>query len=181
MDTYNLADDNPNVNIKSFILDPLSVIVKLAIIGNKPIGTKILLQNNIISFQEPGYFQGISRIFYKSNKTDIQYLFNPIYLACLTFLSINDDNKFPEVNVYRYVVSINDKNNKLTDNEKKNTPLSTDELLYQKAELKYLVVKEVEQALKEVAIDCPLLLYGNISSLLSLEILLKIPSSLLGL
>ena len=80
MDTYNLADDNPNVNIKSFILDPLSVIVKLAIIGNKPIGTKILIQNNIISFQEPGYFQGISRIFYKSNKTDIQYLFNPIYL-----------------------------------------------------------------------------------------------------
>jgi len=92
MDTYNLADDNPNVNIKSFILDPLSVIVKLAIIGNKPIGTKILIQNNIISFQEPGYFQGISRIFYKSNKTDIQYLFNPIYLACLTFLSINDNN-----------------------------------------------------------------------------------------
>ena len=87
MDTYNLADDNPNVNIKSFILDPLSVIVKLAIIGNKPIGTKILIQNNIISFQEPGYFQGISRIFYKSNKTDIQYLFNPIYLACVTFLS----------------------------------------------------------------------------------------------
>ena len=87
MDTYNLADDNPNVNIKSFILDPLSVIVKLAIIGNKPIGTKILIQNNIISFQEPGYFQGISRIFYKSNKTDIQYLFNPIYLACSTFLT----------------------------------------------------------------------------------------------
>lgn len=87
MEVYNLTDDNPNINIKSFILDPLSVIVKLAIIGNKPIGTKILIQNNIISFQEPGYFQGISRIFYKSNKTDIQYLFNPIYLACVTFLS----------------------------------------------------------------------------------------------
>jgi hypothetical protein len=75
------------VNIKTFILDPLSVIVKLAIIGNKPIGTKILIQNNVISFQEPGYFQGISRIFYKSNKTDIQYLYNPIYIACSTFLS----------------------------------------------------------------------------------------------
>lgn len=87
MEVYNLSDDNQNINIKSFILDPLSVIVKLAIIGNKPIGTKILIQNNIISFQEPGYFQGISRIFYKSNKTDIQYLFNPIYLACVTFLS----------------------------------------------------------------------------------------------
>jgi hypothetical protein len=87
METYNLADDNTNINIKTFILDPLSVIVKLAIIGNKPIGTKILIQNNVISFQEPGYFQGISRIFYKSNKTDIQYLYNPIYIACFTFLS----------------------------------------------------------------------------------------------
>lgn len=87
MEIYNLSDDNTNINIKTFILDPLSVIVKLAIIGNKPIGTKILIQNNVISFQEPGYFQGISRIFYKSNKTDIQYLYNPIYIACSTFLS----------------------------------------------------------------------------------------------
>ena len=87
METHSLSDDNPNINIKSFILDPLSVIVKLAIIGNKPVGTKILIQNNIISFQEPGYFQGISRIFYKSNKTDIQYLYNPIYIACTTFLT----------------------------------------------------------------------------------------------
>jgi len=81
---------------------------------------------------------------------------------CKHMKSINDDNKFPEVNVYRYVVSINDKNKSLTKNEKKNTPLSTDEILYQKAELKYLIVKDIEQALKEVAIDCPLLLNGNI-------------------
>lgn len=64
---------------------------------------------------------------------------------------INDEYKYPEVNVYRYVVSLNDKSGKL----------STDEILYQKAELKYLVVKEVERALKEVALDCPLLLHAN--------------------
>jgi hypothetical protein len=39
--------------------------------------------------------------------------------------------------------------------------LSTDELLYQKAELKYLTVKEVERGLKEVSMDCPLLLHAN--------------------
>jgi hypothetical protein len=65
---------------------------------------------------------------------------------------INDDYKYPQVNVYRYVVAISNKNK----NE-----LSTDELLYQKAELKYLTVKEVERALKEVSIDCPLLLHAN--------------------
>jgi superfamily II DNA or RNA helicase len=61
---------------------------------------------------------------------------------------ISDDNKFPQVNVYRYVVSLKNK-------------LSTDELLYKKAELKYLLVKKVERILKESAIDCPLLLNGN--------------------
>ena len=64
---------------------------------------------------------------------------------------INDEYKYPEVNVFRYVISLDDKSGKL----------STDEILYQKAELKYLVVKEVERALKESAIDCPLLLHAN--------------------
>jgi len=76
--------------------------------------------------------------------------------------SITDDNKYPTVNVYRYVVSYFDnKIKKLSKEQKRMTPLTSDELLYQKAELKYLVVKEVEHALKEVAVDCPLLLNGN--------------------
>jgi hypothetical protein len=62
---------------------------------------------------------------------------------------INDNNKYPKVSVYRYVVSLS------------KDKLSTDEILYQKAELKYLIVKEVERALKEVALDCPLLLHAN--------------------
>ena len=61
---------------------------------------------------------------------------------------INENNKFPEVNVYRYVVSLKNE-------------LSTDEILYKKAEVKYLLVKETERVLKEVAVDCPLLLNGN--------------------
>ena len=82
-----IKDDNPNINLKLFILDPLSVIVKLAILSNKPIGTKLLIQNNVVYFQEPGPFQAFCRIFYKSNKTDLQYMYNPINIACLHFLS----------------------------------------------------------------------------------------------
>ena len=62
---------------------------------------------------------------------------------------INDDNKFPQVNIYRYVVA-------------KNNSLTTDEILYQKAEKKYLLVKKVERILKEGAIDCPMLINANI-------------------
>ena len=83
----NLPENKENINIKSFLLDPLSVIIKLAIISKKPVGTKVLIQNNIIYLQEPGPFQAICRMFYNSNKTDLQYIYNPIQLACETFLS----------------------------------------------------------------------------------------------
>ena len=56
-----IVDDNNKLNIKMFILDPLSVIIKLAIISNKPIGTKVLILNNIIYFQSPGPFQALCR------------------------------------------------------------------------------------------------------------------------
>jgi hypothetical protein len=82
-----LPDNNNNKNIKLFILDPLSVIIKLAIISNKPVGTKILIQNNIVYFQEPGMFQAVTRYFLNTNKTDLQYLYNPIHIACQYFLS----------------------------------------------------------------------------------------------
>jgi len=82
-----LPENNNNVNIKLFILDPLSVIIKLAIISNKPVGTKILIQNNIIYFQEPGLFQAMCRYMLNTNKTDLQYMYNPVQLSCHHFLS----------------------------------------------------------------------------------------------
>jgi len=93
----NIPDDNTNINIKALILDPLSVIIKLAILSNKPVGTKLLIHNNIIYFQEPGPFQSISRMIYKSNKTDLQYIYNPINIACLHFLSKSFTDKTPRI------------------------------------------------------------------------------------
>jgi len=72
--------------------------------------------------------------------------------ACVHQDVINDNYKFPKVYIYRYVVSINDR---------EPNQLSIDENLYQKAELKYLTVKQIERSLKEIAIDCPLLLHSN--------------------
>ena len=82
-----LPDNNTQINLKTFVLDPLSVIIKLAIIGNKPVGTKILISKNIMYFQEPGPFQALCRVFFKTNKTDLQYMYNPIEHACKQFLS----------------------------------------------------------------------------------------------
>jgi len=97
MNSSNLPENNTKINIKLFLLDPLSVIIKLAILGNKPIGTKILIQNNVIFFHEPGIFQSITRMFYNSNKTDLQYMYNPIHIACSTFLSKESIQKTPRL------------------------------------------------------------------------------------
>lgn len=87
---YNLQnkvhDDKDNVNVRTFILDPLSVIIKLAILSYKPVGTKILIRNNVLYLQEPGMFQSFCRILYNTNKSDLQYIYNPIQMACQHYL-----------------------------------------------------------------------------------------------
>ena len=84
---YNLLPDNKLIQYHLFVLDPLTVIIKLAILSNKPLGTKLCITDNIISFQEPGPFQAICRYWFSTNKTDLQYLYNPIELACSHYLS----------------------------------------------------------------------------------------------
>jgi hypothetical protein len=97
MNSTNLPENNQNINIKLFLLDPLSVIIKLAIIGNKPVGTKLLIQNNVMYLQEPGPFQAFCRLINKSNKTDLQYMYNPIQIACTRFLTKENIQKTPRL------------------------------------------------------------------------------------
>ena len=68
---------------------------------------------------------------------------------CSHYNVIDDNNRYPTVEVYKYAVSL--------DGE-----LSSEEELYKKAELKYLLIKKVERVLKTIAIDCPLNRNGNI-------------------
>uniref|UniRef100_A0A6C0HHQ5 Uncharacterized protein n=1 Tax=viral metagenome TaxID=1070528 RepID=A0A6C0HHQ5_9ZZZZ len=94
-----LPENNNAVNTKLYILDPLTVIIKLAILSNKPVGTKICIQNNVLYFQEPGPFQAVCRYFYKTNRTDIQYMYNPIQVACQHFLTKEYVQKTPRMKI----------------------------------------------------------------------------------
>lgn len=67
---------------------------------------------------------------------------------CSHYKLMTEENMYPKVNVYKYVVHTPD-------------GLSTDEDLYRKAESKYLLIKKIERAMKEIAIDCPLNVHGN--------------------
>jgi superfamily II DNA or RNA helicase len=62
---------------------------------------------------------------------------------CSHFTMMMRDVMYPEVLVYKYCVV------------DENRP-SNEELLYEKAEIKYILIKQIERALKEIAIDCPL-------------------------
>lgn len=97
MDLNFLIQDNKKTDLYLFLLEPLSVIIKLAIIGNKPVGTKIYIDSHIIYFQAPGPFQSLCRYVLKSNKTDIQYLYNPIELACKIYLNEPFVAKYPDI------------------------------------------------------------------------------------
>jgi hypothetical protein len=89
--------DNKTVDLQLYILDPLSVIIKLAILSNKPIGTKICISNNIIFLQGPGPFQAFCRYIFSTTKSDIQYIYNPIQLACQQYLSKDAVSKNPKL------------------------------------------------------------------------------------
>lgn len=85
-------------------------------------------------------------VFY--NLPKVEQVIGRAIRMCVHKDSINEKNRFPKVRVYRYVIS-------------KEGELTTDEMLYKKAEQKYVLVKEIERGLKETAIDCPLLLNAN--------------------
>ena len=68
---------------------------------------------------------------------------------CTHYDLVNEENPRPKVEVYKYVISLPGE-------------LSSEELLYLRAEQKYRLIKETERILQEEAIDCPLNRHGNI-------------------
>lgn len=83
--------------LQKFILDPLSTIIKLAVLGNKEIGSKILIKNNQIYIQENGIFQGIARYYSGVTKNDIHYISIPIEIACKRYLNLDKMNNIHDV------------------------------------------------------------------------------------
>lgn len=96
-DTNENLLDTKVVSHEDYVLDPLSVIIKLAIISNKPVGTKIFISNNVIYLQEPGIFQGLCRYIFNTNKTNIHFLYNPIQIACDQYMTKDYLQKTPKI------------------------------------------------------------------------------------
>lgn len=76
------------------ILDPLTTMVKLAILGFKPIGTKLAIDNNKIYFQDPTVMQGFWRWAYGNKRYELHHLLNPIIKAVKRYDVSNPAIKF---------------------------------------------------------------------------------------
>jgi hypothetical protein len=59
-----------------FILEPLQAMLQLSMLAFCPIGSKLTINDNLLSIQLPGMSQGIVRFFNDDTKEDLYYLFN---------------------------------------------------------------------------------------------------------
>jgi len=79
------------------ILEPLQVMIQLALLAHSPIGTKISVNNNILSIQAPAWSQGAVRWWMNDNKDDLYYLFHAIRRYYKWYKSQDDE-------VYKYIL-----------------------------------------------------------------------------
>ncbi len=84
-------------NVEKFeILEPLSVIINLAIISFMPTNTKIAIYQNRIHIQQPSLKQGIVRGIRGNNREEISYLLRPIIRFTQLYTleeELDDDNE----------------------------------------------------------------------------------------
>ena len=74
---------------KNLILEPLTVIFRLAILKYKPPNTKLSIKDNGIVYQENTYDQGIIRMMEGDTREDLHNLYHPI-LKSIEWYSYND-------------------------------------------------------------------------------------------
>lgn len=69
-----------------YLLDPITTIIKLAMLKYKPEYTKVRIIHQRLNFSDPGILQGINRWFMGDSRNTIQFLFLPIlYFCCLKY------------------------------------------------------------------------------------------------
>ena len=60
------------------VLEPLQAMLQLALLSYCPIGTKLCVNDNLLSLQLPTFSQGVWRWFNKDSKDDLYFLFNAV-------------------------------------------------------------------------------------------------------
>ena len=94
-----------NMDMKSkkersdMILEPLQVMIQLALLSHCPIGTKVSVSDNILQLHQPTMYQGLWRWYNSDSKDDLYYLFHAIRRYYKWYKS--DENK-----IFSYILSV---------------------------------------------------------------------------
>ena len=78
-------------DIKNSIIEPLICIIRLSILEFKPAGTKISINNNRITYNDPNILQGAVRWSNGDAREDLHNIFNPIKKA-VEWYDLSDEN-----------------------------------------------------------------------------------------
>ena len=81
------------------ILEPLQVMIQLALLCFCPVGTKVSVRDNILHLQQPAYLQGAVRWWNNDNKDDLYYLFHAIRRYYKWY-------KSKDVEIYNYILTL---------------------------------------------------------------------------
>ena len=76
-----IPDNKPDITKLNNIIEPLCCVIKLSILSYYPVGTKISIQNNTITFVKPNALQGPIRWSSGDKREDLHYLHNPLIKA----------------------------------------------------------------------------------------------------
>ena len=96
---YESLGGRPHQERADRILEPLQVMIQLALLSFCPLGTKLCINNNILSLQLPTLSQGIWRWFNKDSKEDLYFLFNAVKRYYMWY----KDNNSP---LYKYILEL---------------------------------------------------------------------------
>lgn len=111
------------------------------------LGSRVM--NEGISLKNVGEIH-IVDVYYNLNRLD-QVIGRGIRW-CSHYDIMSEETPFPKVDIYKYCITLKPASNEL----------SSEEILYQKAERKYLLIKRLERVMKENSIDCPLNYNNNV-------------------
>jgi hypothetical protein len=78
-------------DVKKFVLDPLTCIIRCAVLSYKPYGTKISILNSGISYHEPTALQGTIRWSQGDKREDLHNIYNPILKSTQWYTKDNKD------------------------------------------------------------------------------------------
>lgn len=80
-----------NSEVKNYVLDPLTCIIRCAILSFKPVGTKLSINQNKITFIDPNILQGPIRWTYGDKREDLHNIYKPIVKSTQWYTVENPD------------------------------------------------------------------------------------------